>query len=414
MTLQDAARAHFQSSIGLYLSNMLSDTSLLPLTRCHILVAAGKFALCHVARNGYLEGLVHARSGNQDWRHLELLDLALHNLANRVLVRTTYNDMNPDAIVDSRMVNEDELGPDDLSAIYEFLVQVITRTNICDYAPSEDFCAEVHGKLIVRCLASLLGMYSWFARRDETFSFPTLRRIIQGSVHQLNYSPSNTTPWRNFYLHDRTFEVMEIALARGVEEAYSLFVEMEWMRLLSEVWATTRQSQPKALPLWGYIRGLSSIRSQSAWQKFLEHLHEPRNMMIAFLMTATSYFNASRHVSPEDVGLQISRLVDLWPTHSSWVECSATAHTLLAWIQCSDRQMANFPLASFFDGKIVHHGSTLEDELQERFVESRPPHDEPGILERLQKSVRIFDNNFRESERIQKMMIAHKIERHAN
>ncbi|KAF9038993.1 hypothetical protein BDZ89DRAFT_1061130 [Hymenopellis radicata] len=149
--------------------------------------------------------------------------------------------------------------------------------------------------------------------------------------------------WSNFYLYDRAFEVMEIGLARGLETAYRLFIEMDWLRLLSDDWAINHMSGPQSIPLRGYICGLSSVKSDTARQEFLDHLHEPRNLTLTFLITTTDCFSSWNAYDQTNVDTQMSCLMNLWPTHPSWIECKATAQVLLAWVESPDRDTAQFP-----------------------------------------------------------------------
>ncbi|KAF9013621.1 hypothetical protein BDZ89DRAFT_1142552 [Hymenopellis radicata] len=138
-TLPDAARAYFRSSIYRDLSIILSPSydgsPLSEKTCCGILVAAGEFALRRVAEDGYLQRLEDAQS-KEEWRHLELLNLTLHYLASRVLFHSSGDHIDTSISVYSRtMVNEDEYAPGELLAVSNFFEDVISRTNICDFAP---------------------------------------------------------------------------------------------------------------------------------------------------------------------------------------------------------------------------------------------------------------------------------------
>ncbi|KAF9023249.1 hypothetical protein BDZ89DRAFT_1069988 [Hymenopellis radicata] len=191
--------------------------------------------------------------------------------------------------------------------------------------------------------------------------------------------------WSNFYLYDRAFEVMEIDLARGLETAYCLFIEMDWLRLLSNVWAISYISDPQFIPLRGYIRGLSSVKSDTAQQEFLDHLHEPRNLTLTFLMTTTDYFSYSNDYDQTEVDTQMSCLMNLWPTHPSWIKCKATAQVLLAWVESPDRDTAQFPLADLINGHLALYSPThvLSEGLHKQ------------IHMRLERGLHLLDNNLR-------------------
>ncbi|KAF9038964.1 hypothetical protein BDZ89DRAFT_1061102, partial [Hymenopellis radicata] len=167
------------------------------------------------------------------------------------------------------------------------------------------------------------------------------------------------SPWLNFYLYDRAFEVMEIGLARGLETAYRLFIEMDWLRLLSDVWAISYE--------------------------FLDHLHEPRNLTLTFLMTTTNYFSPLHVYDQSDVDTQMSCLMNLWPTHPSWIECKATAQVLLAWVESPERDMAPFPLADLINGHLAVYTPTHTS------FEGWHEH----IHARLERGLHLLDNNLR-------------------
>ncbi|KAF9016194.1 hypothetical protein BDZ89DRAFT_1045934 [Hymenopellis radicata] len=152
MTLPDAARAYFRSSIyrdlAIILSPSYDDSPLSEKACCGILVAAGEFALRRVAEDGYLQRVEYARS-RKEWRHLELLDLTLHYLANRVLFHSSGDHTIGISIgADLRpMVNEDEYAP---LAVSNFFRDVISRTTICDFAPLGDYHGAIGEDLVER------------------------------------------------------------------------------------------------------------------------------------------------------------------------------------------------------------------------------------------------------------------------
>ncbi|KAF9025272.1 hypothetical protein BDZ89DRAFT_1183564 [Hymenopellis radicata] len=361
MTLRDTVNVHLPD-IWNHLLNMpvlspfISHSSI-PLSPYYrAILAAGKFAVHHLRVTGASSSLRAQSLSNpnteQDWHHLELLKFVLDFVFEQLFNSDTY------AITQGKP--QPYVFP---GVIYDFLLSVVNRTTICDYsAPGPSSCDDALRKHLNDCLSNVLRIYAWFAKADQLFAFPSFRRVLQVPVHRLSDNADFSDPSWSSGIFGSTFDIMSFALSRGVHEAYALFVDDNWIQVLAEleVWATGfsagRPMNESAIA--AFISGLKYLQTER--DVFVEYIHQPRNLVIAFIST----FSDAR---------QFAQLLKLCPRHASWRECGAIFRVVSDWNQnCAHPEdERSFPLNDFFDGKVLQLSSrsvVLDDSLQKMFT----------------------------------------------
>ncbi|KAF9027435.1 hypothetical protein BDZ89DRAFT_1160813 [Hymenopellis radicata] len=162
--------------------------------------------------------------------------------------------------------------------------------------------------------------------------------------------------------------ILSLSLQAGREEAFRVFIDDNWFRILSEVCPPARLVGHTEIGTMveHYLQGLSVMGSADIRQEMVEHLHEPRNLILAFLMLADVVPARPRHsFSPLSlIGARATQLVTVCPNHPSWTACRATINALLSWSQSPDRETSEFPLENFFGGKSII-SYTIDDRQHE-------------------------------------------------
>ncbi|KAF9025255.1 hypothetical protein BDZ89DRAFT_86668 [Hymenopellis radicata] len=352
-TLKDIWRAGVQKETDVFLQDhllkMLSSHDTLPSSfspSYRLVLAVGKFGVSHVAR--YFSAPWVDFDG---WRHLHLVDCALNYLND--IIHDEYSGHGLDMYLEQQEFME---------SIFHFLISVIDTTPVCDYKPLY-WEITVIKDLLVHCLLQTVRLCGLFMER---FALPpaSLKRLLHVPAQHLSQdlgiwrlavSPRDLNP-----ATDRTLGVLCSRLADGDEIVYRAFVAGDWLKILSGSWVADMNknrfalswfcSVSQAFTMHGYIHGLSSLPSE-ARAEFVEYIHEPRNLVILFLMVATDQNVAMRFYGKDVTTPRIHALMRVCPGHASWAECYATLKGVLEWSRNPDG--VQFPLEGFFEGRVV-------------------------------------------------------------
>ncbi|KAF8916071.1 hypothetical protein CPB85DRAFT_366507 [Mucidula mucida] len=190
-------------------------------------------------------------------------------------------------------------------------------------------------------------IYSFYVQssRLPEFHFPGLDCFLQG--------------WAGFYdcvQYDFDFSyyqvsklktpinVMGNALFRGHEEAYQIFVSRGWMGIIFTNWAICGQMYGDlSWVITGYVRGLFAMTSNSSCREFCEYLHQPQNLLLAFILMVEPRATAARLCNFSPLDDPVIQLAKICPTHTSWNDCDTTLKAFLAWAQSPSPELSLFP-----------------------------------------------------------------------
>ncbi|KAF9025258.1 hypothetical protein BDZ89DRAFT_1040673 [Hymenopellis radicata] len=250
-----------------------------------------------------------------------------------------------------------------MDSIFHFLISVIDTTPVCDYKPLY-WEITVIKDLLVHCLLQTVRLCGLFMER---FALPpaSLKRLLHIPAQHLSQDLGiwrlAVSPRDLNLVTARTLGVLSLRLADGDEGVYRAFVAGDWLKVLSGSWVADMNKQNRfalnwfcsvsqAFTMHGYIHGLSSLPSE-ARAEFVEYIHEPRNLVILFLMVATDQDLAMRFYGKDVTTPRIQALMRVCPGHASWAECYATLKGVLEWSRNPDS--VQFPLEGFFEGRVV-------------------------------------------------------------
>ncbi len=139
--------------------------------------------------------------------------------------------------------------------------------------------------------------------------------------------------------------VMGNALFRGHEEAYQLFISRGWIGIIFTDWVICGEIYGDLCwVITGYARGLFNMTSNSSCREFCEYLHQPQNLLLAFMLMVEPRATAARQWNfsyPLDD--PVVQLAKICPTHTSWSDCDTALKAILAWAQSPNAELSLFP-----------------------------------------------------------------------
>ncbi|KAF9036084.1 hypothetical protein BDZ89DRAFT_1130225 [Hymenopellis radicata] len=157
---------------------------------------------------------------------------------------------------------------------------------------------------------------------------------------------------------------MSRALTLGVEIVFHCFIQDEWMPWMSSVGAVHLGNlhvwRNLSAPLRSYVTGLSTVSASadSMRHEFLEHLYEPRNLILIVL----SEILAGRQPK------LLYKAVRLHPQHHSWAVCQEALNALVVWAKSPNRRVIPFPLQDIFDSPLAGY-SDFRDAFRRLYEE---------------------------------------------
>ncbi|KAF9027848.1 hypothetical protein BDZ89DRAFT_790297 [Hymenopellis radicata] len=91
----------------------------------------------------------------------------------------------------------------------------------------------------------------------------------------------------------------------------------------------------------GYVEGLYTLTSISNRREFCEHLHQPQELLLGFMLIVTA--GAGRRDFSSSLQDLVVQLAKICPTHTSWRDCNTALKAILVWTQTPNREISLFP-----------------------------------------------------------------------
>ncbi|KAF9028554.1 hypothetical protein BDZ89DRAFT_1066029 [Hymenopellis radicata] len=228
-----------------------------------------------------------------------------------------------------------------MSALYDFLLAFMQSCVFVRELPRTGMHNQV--RMLNDSLPRVLHIYRYFSQSNQHFSFPLIHKLFAVSVSRLLPSHLSQTRVPVDLMHSVYIlcDILAHSLSRRCEEGMQIFVEGDWIPLAAPIWIG-HSGYPHSPIMEAYVCGSSMLFKPTVCQLLSDYLYQPRNVVLAFI----TIMRDSQH---------LRQLVELDPTHPSWIECLSVMQAVLRWSRRPPNDVTQFPLEAYLDGMVLRY-----------------------------------------------------------